>query len=101
MSRASDEHLDLEDEDEETAVWVTRDKRVVRIRDMDDGHLENTIRFLERRGMRSPEELSADLVAATEFQIGGLSEYLQKKYAFLIAERKSRAEVSAADNVGP
>ena len=37
--------------------WVTQDGRVLIIREMEDRHLANTIRFLERRGYAAAEAL--------------------------------------------
>jgi len=31
-----------------TKIWTTRDGQKIRVCDMDDGHLQNTINFLER-----------------------------------------------------
>ena len=47
-------------EDVEPGYWQTKDGRVVKIIDMDDGHLVNSIRLLKRvvRGMRFSRDLA-------------------------------------------
>ena len=44
-------------------LWVTRDKRVLRIKDMTDEHLANTIRFLRVRGYCTPGEIEISPLA--------------------------------------
>lgn len=41
--------------DPESDIWITRDKRQIPIAQMDDSHLLNTIRFLERNCVNHAE----------------------------------------------
>lgn len=90
----------IEDE-EQDPVWVTRDKRVIPIRDMEDSHLANTINFLRARGARLPEEVKKDPLAAAEFAMSRYGKELQKKLQQLTTEKKRREKLSAPDRAQP
>lgn len=79
--------------------WKTRDGRIYVIEQMADTHLENTIRYLERRGvqcaMMTPEEREQDPVANAEYNMGVMNDFLVEKYRQLLAEKGKRlAEVT-------
>gem|GEM_PF-1954717 len=40
----------------QTKLWTTKDKRKIRICDMDDQHLENTINMIERTASKMTDE---------------------------------------------
>jgi hypothetical protein len=80
------------------ATWKTFDGRVIPIRAMDQNHLENAIKWLERRGiaggLMTPEQLEEDPVAKAEWLMGDVNEFTLVKYQQLLAEReRRRAEV--------
>lgn len=50
-------------------VWVTKDRRVIPIRELDDDHLSNIISFLRRQAAKVIEQKAADiLVSASSLQ---------------------------------
>jgi hypothetical protein len=52
--------------------WRTRDGRSIPIKDMDDGHLENCVRFLRRAHRRYVDDMAAN--PPTGFQ-GEMAQY--------------------------
>lgn len=94
--------------------WVTHDQRMILIKNMRDGHLENVIKMLQGkgRGKRAMEfyednvipvvmELSCstkdeDIISYVEVVLGGpvpgLPDPLAKKFDLLVAEKKRRQE---------
>ena len=78
--------------------WRTQDGRVIKIKKMSDEHLENTIRFLERRGVRTEHEQVTDPVAQTEAMMCGHSVTTRCQYEAMLEERERRAKVSAENN---
>lgn len=93
----------------QTKFWQTREGKKVRICDMDDAHLENTIRFLERaaEAQRESALTSAYLVesmlqgemalVSIESEINRLeesdpSEFLPDVYEAMLLERQRREE---------
>lgn len=85
-------------EDESAPTWTTRDKRVLLMSEMEDSHLDNTIKFLRSRGARTPDEVTKDPLAAAEFQMSRYNEQLQKKLVQLLREKKRREKVPSANN---
>jgi hypothetical protein len=51
----------------QTKIWITKDKKKIRICDMEDSHLENTLKMLKRNAIlrRESEIVSAYAVAST------------------------------------
>jgi len=58
------------------AVWTMRDGTRIRVRDMADSHLLNTIRFVERAADRKRAELVADGYAAMASLNGEMAQYI-------------------------
>lgn len=81
--------------------WQTRDGRIINIEDMDDQHLENTIRWLEVRGLSTRTEQGRNPVARTEAMMCGVSDTTQKQYEAMLEERKRRAKLSSPDRTKP
>lgn len=103
-------YYEMPNGEEDAAVetyWVTHDKRRLRISDMDDDHLTNTIAFLERRGARAMvdvEEGARDGVAVAESLMSKLDPLTVERYKFMLGERERRkkdAERKADDAAGP
>lgn len=78
--------------------WRTKDGRIVDIKKMDDEHLKNTIRFLERRGVRSEKEQETDLIARTEAAMCQMGELAQAQYEAMLKEKEHREKVSAGQH---
>jgi hypothetical protein len=82
-------------------VWKTQDGRVIPMKLMTDAHLENTIRYLEVRGVEAAaltdEQRAEDPVANAEFLMGSAIRDIDvEKYRQLKAEReRRRAQVEA------
>jgi hypothetical protein len=85
--------------------WKTQDGRVIPMRHMTDAHLENTIRYLETRGVEAAtltdEQRAEDPVANAEFLMGSAVRDIDvKKYRQLKAEReRRRAQVESVRRV--
>lgn len=80
-------------------VWITKDKRQVRIDEMDDNHLKNTIAMLRRQGCCTLEELDC-LFAAPLSEMGDMASYAveqeqasarpSKALSYLVEEAEKR-----------
>jgi len=103
----NDDFLDLDNEDDELdddefMEWKTRDGRLMNIKDMEDAHLTNTIRFLAARGAAVNLAVlrgTATPLEQTEATLNPRSWELVKTYANMLKEqerRKNRASIPEA-----
>ncbi len=76
--------------------WKTKDGRLILIKDMDDKHLANTIRYLEARGVRTEEEQRTDPIAQTEVEMSNVSVVTRVQYEAMLKERERRANLPPA-----
>lgn len=97
MSDFDFDRLD-EPEDREMNYWQTKDGRKIAIEEMDDNHLENTIRMLDRKGIGSASKLNAigtprcdaDIITSVEGTLANIPKFMIRKYRQLAAERLRR-----------
>lgn len=96
------------EEDEDFTRWRSRDGRVHRIKDMEDAHLENTIRLLAVRGAASSLAVfnhTATTLEETEHKLNPLPYGYIKVYANMLREQQSRRDRAhnseAAESAAP
>lgn len=90
-----DSDVEGEDDDE---YWMTKDKRKILIREMEDSHLNNTIAFLEKRGARAMldvEEGKRDAISIAESLMAKLDLLTFDRYKFMLGERDRRKKRDA------
>lgn len=72
-------------------IWKCKDGREIAVRDMEDAHLVNTIRYLERRAERIAD--SSNIMGAVDimdFIPGEFSWFLPPQYDTMVAVAKGR-----------
>lgn len=88
-------------DDDAGDIWRTRDGRLLLIKDMDDKHLENTIRYLRARGVRTEEEVLISPIAKTEAALTQHPDALRDKLAYMEREKARRAKLLASNRTQP
>ncbi len=79
--------------DDQRLVWVTRDGRMLKIAEMENSHLENTIKYLESRGYASALALkngARDPVTVAETKMAITFKITLLRYESMLREREKR-----------